>query len=177
MDWYEDGKLTSDSPANIFDDADAMAAFRYMQKGTHIGKILLKISEQPTKISQSADLGAPFFPSDASYVLFGGLGGLGRAISNWMVERGARELVYLSRSAGQSKEDEDFLKELADQGCNAVCIVGSVTNLADVERAISSCQYPIRGILQMTAVTKVIIRVLLLPTKANVLHRIVRSPT
>jgi len=33
--------------------------------------------------------------SDASYLLVGDLGGIGRAVASWMVEKGARHLVFL----------------------------------------------------------------------------------
>ncbi|HEU4324092.1 MAG TPA: beta-ketoacyl reductase, partial [Roseiflexaceae bacterium] len=39
------------------------------------------------------------FRADSSYLLTGGLGGLGLAVARWMVERGARRLVLAGRSA------------------------------------------------------------------------------
>ena len=53
---------------------------------------------------------------EASYLLIGGLGGLGRAISTWLMEHGARNLIYLSRSAGKSNRDRAFFHELEIQG-------------------------------------------------------------
>ncbi|PVI02966.1 KR-domain-containing protein [Periconia macrospinosa] len=47
-----------------------------------------------------------------SYLLVGGLGGLGRAVSEWMVHNRARYLIFLSRTAGTNPEDEEFCREL-----------------------------------------------------------------
>ncbi|KAI0131574.1 hypothetical protein F4814DRAFT_438015 [Daldinia grandis] len=93
-------------PVKIF-TADAIGdCFRYMQKGQHIGKITITLDcvetkaltkRQPTRNIQ--------FQSDSSYLLVGGLGGLDRAVSNWMVEHGARHLIFLSRRAGETAGD------------------------------------------------------------------------
>jgi hypothetical protein len=53
----------------------------------------------------------PLFRHDVSYLFVGGFGGIGRAVSTWMVEQGALYLVYLSRSA-QSCENTAFIREL-----------------------------------------------------------------
>lgn len=88
----------------------------------------------------------------ASYLLVGGLGGLGRAISTWMVEHGARSLVFLSRSAGSKLEDEIFMKELKSMDCEVQFMRGSVVSPDDVSRAVASARRPLRGILQMSMV-------------------------
>ena len=50
------------------------------------------------------------FDQSASCLIVGDLGGLGRAVSRWVVENGARELVYLSRSAGRTLEVHSFVE-------------------------------------------------------------------
>jgi natural product biosynthesis luciferase-like monooxygenase protein len=39
------------------------------------------------------------FRADASYLIAGGAGGLGRAVAEWMADRGARHLILIGRSA------------------------------------------------------------------------------
>ncbi|GKT45236.1 highly reducing polyketide synthase gloL [Colletotrichum spaethianum] len=92
--------------------------------------------------------------SNVSYLLVGGLGGLGRLISNWMVENGARNLVYLSRNCGDMQENERFFDELEVQGCSVIAVRGSVTSLADVDRALSATTRPIRGVINMSMVLR-----------------------
>ncbi|KAL1852331.1 Mycolipanoate synthase [Paecilomyces lecythidis] len=91
--------------------------------------------------------------SEAAYFLVGGLGGIGRAVSNWMVGNGARHLIYLSR-CGNSQGSEAFIEELRSQGCQPVIINGSVSNIGDVERAIAVSRKPISGVIHLGMVQK-----------------------
>ena len=95
------------------------------------------------------------FRSDACYLLVGGLGGLGRVISTWMVENGARTILFLSRSAKEGPETSPFFNELRAQGCEVLTFAGSVTNLSDVEAAVQQATRPVAGIMQMSAVMRV----------------------
>ena len=142
----------------MFDPASAYDAFRYMQQGQHIGKICVSVRKSPvstelgTKLSKrrrSLELN-----DSVSYLLVGGLGGLGRAISRWMVEHGARYLIYLSRNAGVSVDDGLFIKELNSMGCHVRVVRGSVTKIEDVTKAIKGATRPLKGILQMSMVLR-----------------------
>ena len=95
------------------------------------------------------------FRSDACYLLVGGLGGLGRVISTLMVESGARNILFLSRSAKEGPETTPFFDELRARGCEVLTFAGSVTNLSDVEAAIAQATRPVAGIMQMSAVMRV----------------------
>src|SRR5271168_890717 len=99
-------------PMTVFQGSKVEEAFRYMQKGQHIGKLVLSIDQKNDPLPIAATAPVLRLRHDKSYLLVGGLGGLGRAISTWLVEHGARNLVYLSRSAGMSDEDQDFIREL-----------------------------------------------------------------
>ncbi|KAF3067200.1 Lovastatin diketide synthase LovF [Daldinia childiae] len=153
--YYEQGHIQPIRPVKIF-TADAIGdCFRYMQKGQHIGKITITLDcpeakaltkRQPTRNIE--------FQNDASYLLVGGLGGLGRAVSNWMVEHGARHLIFLSRRAGETAEDQAFFKELKSQGCKATAVKGSVASLSDVERAVTVGGITLKGILNVSMVLR-----------------------
>lgn len=85
-------------------------------------------------------------PED-SYLLVGGLGGLGRAISTYMVEHGARNLIYLGRRAGQSDADQAFIGELKSMGVDVITVRGKINELDDVSRAVAEACTPIKGVL------------------------------
>jgi aryl carrier-like protein len=132
-------------------------AFRYMQKGTHIGRIGISIRQSLEKSELEFVTKTPRFlefSDSASYLLIGGLGGLGQAISVWMVEQNARELIYLSRGAGTKPGDEVFLNELRSMGCNVQVVTGDVTKTEDVEKAFSVATFPLKGIIQMSMVLR-----------------------
>lgn len=133
-------------------------AYRYMQKGQHIGRVTISLAEdsEDTK-SAFESVSRPYqvtFSDSASYLLVGGLGGLGRAVSRWMVEQGARELIYLSRSAEKSPDVSAFVDEMSSMGCQVHLVAGDVTKPEDVTRATSTGTHPLRGVLQMSMVLR-----------------------
>ncbi|KAB8238020.1 KR domain-containing protein [Aspergillus alliaceus] len=136
-------------PATVFDAFHAVDAFRYMQSGQHMGKLVIDISANLSELPSQKLISGNFSP-EKSYLLVGGLGGIGRAISVWTVDNGARHLVYLSRSAGQSADDQNFIQELRTMGCNVACVRGNVTNMLDVQGAIAMCPKPLSGVIQLS---------------------------
>lgn len=120
-----------------------------------MGKIVIKMPDDPSELpTKETKIEATFSPENA-YLLSGGLGGLGRALSNWMVERGARCLIYLSPSAGTREDHGAFADELRRQGCEVVFVQGTASNMADVQRAISQSPKPVKGVVQLALALKV----------------------
>ncbi|EFQ96831.1 fatty acid synthase S-acetyltransferase [Nannizzia gypsea CBS 118893] len=152
--WYNQESIKPIRPIKVYDATDIVEAFRYMQQGTHMGKIVIRIPQDRSAIPLTGVKAPVRFSPEVSYLLVGGLGGLGRSISSWMVEQGARHLVYLSRTAGQTEKDQAFMQELKDQGCHTLCVAGSVLDIADVRSAISQCPKPLAGVLQLSTVLK-----------------------
>lgn len=147
-------KLQPIHPVKKFHARDVQEAFRYMQTRKHIGKIVVEMpsdtSELPATIKPSI-----VFSSVNTYLLIGGLGGIGRAVSIWMVENGARHLTYLSRSAGISTEDKTFINSLEFQGCEVTTVLGSVAEMDDVKRAVAASSRPIAGVIHLSMVIRV----------------------
>lgn len=126
-----------------------------MQKGQHIGKIVVAMPKDPQSLSVTAVKRELHLRPEASYLLVGGLGGLGKAVATWMVERGARNLIFLSRSAGESDADRTFFRELESQTCSVQAFCGSVDRLEDVKKAVENAAAPIAGVMHMPMVLKV----------------------
>ncbi|KAF6795324.1 polyketide synthase [Colletotrichum musicola] len=148
----EEGSIKPISPVTTFAAADIVEAFKYLQSGSHIGKVVVTMPEQASELPLAPIAPKPQFRDDAAYLLVGGLGGLGRAISTWMVENGARHLVYLSRSAGQSAKDKAFIHELESQDCAVQCFTGRVEDPEAVTRAVQNASKPVAGVLHMSLV-------------------------
>jgi D-arabinose 1-dehydrogenase-like Zn-dependent alcohol dehydrogenase len=153
--YYKKGAIKPIAPVKHFEAGDIIEAFRYMQKGQHIGKIVVSMPKDQSKLQSATKPQAVKFKSDRTYLLVGGFGGLGKSVSNWMVENGARHIMYLSRSAGDSEQDKRFIKEIESQGCAVQAIKGSVTSLQDVYRAVEQATMPIAGVFLMTMVLRV----------------------
>lgn len=152
------GLTTPIRPCKIFTADEAADAFRYMQKGNHIGRVGISIphagddTEPAFKTSKS--LCNISFDKSGSYLLVGGLGGLGRAIATWMVEHGAGELLFLSRSAGKANRDQLFADELRSMGCDVKLLPGDVTDANTVAEVIGSASRPMKGVVQMSMVLR-----------------------
>ncbi|KAK6826532.1 hypothetical protein RU639_005411 [Aspergillus parasiticus] len=155
MEYFQEGKAGPINPVTVFDAANVVKAFRYMQSGQHMGKIIVKMPDLPSAlpVARVHEMTA-YFPANASYLLVGGLGGLGRAIATWMVEKGARHLVFLSRTGANTFDSSSFIKTLECQGCDAITVVGNVGDIDDVQRAVSAAKTPIAGVIQLSMVLK-----------------------
>jgi len=97
------------------------------------------------------------FSSDASYLLAGGLGGLGRSISHWMVSNGARNLIYVSRSGASSSEAIKFVNSLTAAGVRVQVLKCDVANEEKLSTSLSSAlktMPPLRGVVQGVMVLK-----------------------
>jgi NAD(P)-dependent dehydrogenase (short-subunit alcohol dehydrogenase family) len=96
--------------------------------------------------------------TDASYLLVGGLGGLGRAIALWMVHHGARAIIFASPSGAAKPEANDTVRALEEQGTLVSvfnCDVSDVKRLDTVIHQASQSMPPIRGVIQMAMVMRV----------------------
>ena len=85
----------------------------------------------------------------------GCLGGLGRHVTNLLIDRGARDITYLSRSGDQNATVQGFLVDLKERGITVRIIKGDVSSIADVNRAIAASGKPIKGMLQAALTLKV----------------------
>ncbi|KAI8308564.1 Highly reducing polyketide synthase FUM1 [Colletotrichum sp. SAR11_240] len=135
--------------ASTFSAAEISQPFRQMQKSQHIGKIVVTLPEgaESQLLPTEAIHKTLKLRHDRSYLFTGGLGSLGTVISSWLVEKGAKEIIFLSRSAGRLPEHASLAKELARLGCNATFVSGNVAKYDDVVRAIKTAKMPIGGVL------------------------------
>jgi acyl transferase domain-containing protein/NADPH:quinone reductase-like Zn-dependent oxidoreductase/acyl carrier protein len=102
-------------PVVAFPAAQAVEAFRYMARGKHIGKIVIQMSNGRVPLHR-AQAGSQRLDPDATYLITGGLGGVGMLAAKWMVRKGARHLVIASRSGAVSPERKEHIEQLKQQG-------------------------------------------------------------
>ena len=91
------------------------------------------------------------FEGNATYVLSGGLGGVGQSIAQWMVDRGARNLAFFSRSGAAKPDANAFIQKLRRQGVQAVAYVCDIGDVEQVKQVVAQCKNelpPIRGLIQ-----------------------------
>lgn len=99
-----------------------------------------------------------YFDSDASYVISGGLGGLGRSTARWMVSRKARNLILLSRSGAKDDVAQALINELECKGAKIMtpcCDVSDKGELTNVLKHCADQMPPIKGCIQGSMVLRV----------------------
>ncbi len=125
-------------PRHEFSLDDAAPAFRFMAQARHTGKIVVRHADAP-----------PWQPQrSGSYLVSGGLSGLGLQTAAWLAERGAGRLVLLGRR-GATPEAAPVLERLCAEGVDVMAEAVDVTDeaaLRAVLQRVRSAGPPLRGV-------------------------------
>jgi NADPH:quinone reductase-like Zn-dependent oxidoreductase len=128
-------------PMRIYPWYQAATAFRHMAQARHIGKIVITgplASKRPSSLRD-----------DATYLITGGLAGLGLLTAEWMAEHGARHLVLLGRRAPLD-EARAAMARIEARGARVEvrqADVADVRALRGVLDSIALTMPPLRGIV------------------------------
>jgi thioesterase domain-containing protein/NAD(P)-dependent dehydrogenase (short-subunit alcohol dehydrogenase family)/aryl carrier-like protein len=131
----------------LFDEIDSaereqQVAFRHQNR--YVARLVRRPAENvSTPIT---------FSEDSSYLITGGLGGLGLKIARWLVEHGARHLVLVGRS-GTQPTVESQLKAL--EGANVTVIKADISDAEQVTQLFTEIKQslpPLRGIIHTAGV-------------------------
>ncbi|KAI2779732.1 putative polyketide synthase [Daldinia loculata] len=146
------GIVKSVTPITTMPFSRVEEAFRLMQTGKHVGKLVIEAVDGD--IIQAIPPGtAPVrFHPDATYVIVGGTGGLGGSIANWMAESGAKNILLLSRSGASKASVPGLLAQLTGQGVKADAWACDVADESQLLGCLDRCKienWPaIRGVIQ-----------------------------
>ncbi|OCL05917.1 reducing type I polyketide synthase [Glonium stellatum] len=147
MNLLKEKSIQAVTPTTIYSVSEVEKAFRLMQAGKHLGKVVVKPNfGDSVKVQQRVIKLLP----QASYLVVGGTGGIGRSIARRMVERGAKHLILLSRSA-EADSNIAFLNELEAAGSKVLarnCDVADKSGLAQVMSECAKKMPPVRGVIQ-----------------------------
>ena len=139
-------------PHTVFDLAEAEDAFRLMSSAGHIGRIVLAV-EQPAYVVHGT-AGHAVRP-DGTYLIAGGLGGLGLSLARRLAAHGARHLVLLGRSGAPAPQDAAALEALRATGAQievARCDIAREDELACLLEGVRASMPPLRGVVQAAMV-------------------------
>ncbi|KAI1774512.1 hypothetical protein F4818DRAFT_64374 [Hypoxylon cercidicola] len=150
-----EGAIQHPGPLNLYPVSKAEEAFRYLQSGKNIGRIILNVDPSDVVPQLLVERRSWTFDSNASYVIAGGSGGLGRAIMKWMTDRGAKHLIVPSRSGSSKPVVAQVISELTKRGANVVapkCDVSSAESLAKVLEECARTMPPVKGCINAAMV-------------------------
>ncbi len=150
---FADSQL-SPLPHRTFAIGDIQDAFRFMQQGKHIGKIVVSMQDRPANLEWGECEGITF-AADATYLITGGLGGFGLALAQWLVDHGARNLALMGRRGVHTAEARRAIESLEAAGATVKVLQADVSNRSDVARALDTIQHslpPLRGLFHAAMV-------------------------
>jgi malonyl CoA-acyl carrier protein transacylase len=93
------------------------------------------------------------FRADSTYLITGGLGGIGLMVSQWMVDQGARHLVLLGRSR-PSETARRAISKMGELGAHVLISLSDVSKrdqIAVVLSDIKKSMPPLRGLIHAAA--------------------------
>ncbi|KAK4060196.1 uncharacterized protein Triagg1_10858 [Trichoderma aggressivum f. europaeum] len=147
----------------VFDIGALEDGLLCLQQTPHIGFVSLSLAEDGSStvsvlnddITKSLE---ESLESGGTYLLTGGLGGLGRSIAELLVSNGARHLAFVSRSGASSDVMKAFLKDLQSRDIDARAFSVDICDKLEldclIKDVISLDMPPIRGVFQCAAVLR-----------------------
>lgn len=133
----------------VFPLEQTTEAFRYMQRGKQIGKVVISYEKaSTTKIEYRPAATQLCLRQDGSYLMAGGFKGLCGNLAIYLARSGARNIVAISRSGYEDEKSRKTVYDCNSLGCSVDLISGDITNLDDVRKAFSSASRPVMGVIQ-----------------------------
>lgn len=132
-------------PVKVFPVAKTADAFQFMAGARHIGKVIVSM-EGDVQVAPPSHIE---FKADGTYLITGGASGFGLAVANWMISKGAKNLVLMSRSGPKLEEEKAVVEKMKAKGINVMIAKADVSNKADLDRVfneIKNTMPPLKGI-------------------------------
>lgn len=154
---YRQKLITSPRPVTIKKLGEIDSAVASFSDHFAAGKILISYEPSDTPLNVLKVRPSLRLRSDATYLLVGCLGGLGRSLTSWMMKKGARRFAFLSRSGTDSKQAASLVNSIVAEGVVVQVIRGDASIMGDVERAVNviPTEHPVCGVVQAAMVLKV----------------------
>ncbi|HKU36940.1 MAG TPA: type I polyketide synthase, partial [Polyangiales bacterium] len=141
-------------PCTVFPASQAAEGFRYMAQAKHIGKIAIDFRDPELPASVLPEREPKIARADASYLITGGLGGLGLVLSEWLADQGARHLALLGRSEPNTHA-RDVIARLRARGVEVrvfACDVSRSEQVHDVIATVQATMPQLAGVIHGAAV-------------------------
>lgn len=144
--------------SHTFPITEAADAFQLMAQAKHIGKVVLSLADLDVPIVPAGTPEMEILP-DATYLITGGMGGIGRTVAEYLVRCGARHLVLTSRRdrAALPPDKASFLAALDAAGVEVVVAQSDVAEAHDVIALMADMRAnmpPLRGIIHSAGVVE-----------------------
>jgi len=139
-----------------FPITDASAAIRMMGAAEHTGKLVLSVPDAGRTTVVIPPQRAPVFRRDGSYIVTGGLGGLGLFLAGGMAAAGCGRIVLTARSQPNPKARR-VIDGIRATGTDIQVECGNIAEAATAARCVevaTATGLPLRGVLHAAAVVE-----------------------
>ncbi|XXT21827.1 type I polyketide synthase [Sorangium sp. So ce429] len=146
------GRL-SPLPCEVFPASSVADAFHSMAQGRHVGKIVVSMRQPDAPIAPQGG-SSSLVHEHASYLVTGGLGGLGLSVAQWLVSKGARHLALSGRSA-PSEHARAAIQAMELAGAQVRLFQADVSEHAQVDQMLRSLEQtmpPLRGVVHAAGI-------------------------
>ncbi|GME26749.1 beta-ketoacyl synthase [Neofusicoccum parvum] len=137
---WKQGEIHPATPTTVYSYSQIEEAFSLLQQGGHVGKVVLTANAEDIVNVIPKPRASARLRGDASYVLSGGLGGLGRSVAKWMALQGAQNLILLSRSGASSDASQEVVGDLKRMGVRCEVFECDVSDDGTLLAALRSCE-------------------------------------
>lgn len=154
---FRSGEVQAVKPITVFDYSNIEHAFRTVQKDQTDGKVVLKVTEESMVPALLRNINPLKLNPNATYVLAGGLGGIGRALALYLADYGAGHLAFLSRTGRLSPQAQEVLDQLRRRKLHAAVYACDITDQEKLKETISKIQTEmphIKGVIQAATVLR-----------------------
>jgi NADPH:quinone reductase-like Zn-dependent oxidoreductase/malonyl CoA-acyl carrier protein transacylase/NAD(P)-dependent dehydrogenase (short-subunit alcohol dehydrogenase family)/SAM-dependent methyltransferase len=139
-------------PLTTYPISDMETALRRMQRGTHVGKqVLVPGKEDQVKVVSRSVRKLSLDDPNGTYMIAGGVGGIGKVIAEWMIEKGAKNILIVSRSAESHPNSAPLVEKAQKDGCKVYirnCDISDEQSLVKLLQECPTAMPPIRGVIQ-----------------------------
>ncbi|MEU6726609.1 SDR family NAD(P)-dependent oxidoreductase [Nonomuraea wenchangensis] len=136
----------------VYPAARVSEAFRLLQHSRHIGKVVISF-DQPFPVERRRR--PVTLDPEGTYLVTGGLGGLGAAAAVRLAERGARHLALVSRAGRDAPEAAATVRAIQEKGATATPYAADVSDPAALRAVLDSIDRtsrPLRGVIHAAMV-------------------------
>ena len=154
---FHSGELKAVKPITVFDSSEIELAFRTVQEDQIDGKVVLRLTQESMVPALLHNTNPLNLSPNATYVLAGGLGGIGRALAIYLADHGARHLAFLSRTGRLSSQAQEVLDQLRRRNLHAAVYACDITDQEKLKETISKMRTEmpqVKGVIQAAMVLR-----------------------
>ncbi|EHK97083.1 putative Lovastatin nonaketide synthase [Glarea lozoyensis 74030] len=127
------GDVKPPYPLTVMKITQAEEAFRGLQSGKFAGKIVITYDKDSVVPVMPKKRVALQVSSEGTYLLAGGLGGIGKTLAELLVEHGAKNIAFISRSGDSSDASKEYLEKLRGKNVQAKAYACDITKREDLD--------------------------------------------